>query len=147
MNSGGIVALRYAKEIHAIAGCPPSEALPRATIGFRFVTKDLADVQNFKPVALLQPSRAVGPLSITHCCCGYALSMFQSMKHLRPKAQAMQKSAPLFLKRVGDHYAKIDIQPMDGTCTLPNSSGHFAFFESKGFVGVLAVKEHGVLQL
>ncbi|WP_459568538.1 hypothetical protein [Cupriavidus sp. 8B] len=140
--------LRYAKEIQEIAICPPMAVQPLSTVGYRFVFQDLSNKRNFLPVALLQPDRILNDKQpITQCCSGYALSMFTSEENLAGKVRAAKKSAPMLLKRLGDHFVELAITAADGLCGEPSNTGHFDFFERVTFNATAAVRNHRRIDL
>lgn len=139
--------LRYAKEIQAIATCPPLTASPADTVGFRFAFPNLNDKNNFLPVALIKPERIHAGQPITQCCSGYALSMYTSAESLLQKVHAAKKTAPNLLKRLGNHFVELKITASDGLCGTPNGTGHFDFFERVNFVGPAAVLNHRSIDL
>lgn len=141
------LTLRYAEEIRSMGNCPPNSSLAREAIGFRFAFEDIHHRNNFLPVALIEPERVVGSQPVTKCCAGYSLSMFDSVDNLVGRARKIIKHAPLFLKKVGDHFVEVKIAPSDGICTAVNSIGHFDFFEADSFSARAAVVTHGRLPL
>jgi hypothetical protein len=138
-------ALKYAKNLKTISACPPVAAEQLDVTAFRFSFADKADQRNFQPVAIMQPSRLVCGHPIADCCSGYALSSYTSLTELQSRAKAGLRTSPLFLKRVGDHFAKFQISSNDGLCTQPGGSGHFDCHEFANFDGHAATTDHGLL--
>ena len=131
---------RYASQLSKVPSCPP----PASTqvVGFRIVFEKIDHPKNFKPLAILEPKRKVNGRPITDCCSGYGLSMYCSIQQLRAHVRAVLRTSPLFLKKVGDHYAEIQLSAADGRCSIPSGKGHFDFFEYSGFVATAAVAQH-----
>lgn len=75
----------------------------------------------------------------------YALSCFETLEGLKQLVKRMSKTSPQFLKRAGDHYAKMSIRNTDGMFTKPNAKSHFDFHEYITFVATTSVVEHGTL--
>lgn len=111
-------------------------------VGYRFVFKTLSDSRNFRPHALRWPDRQFHGKPYKECCEAYALSLWKSLPHLQAQVKKTREAAPLFLKKVGDHYAKLVLKPADGISTPAKASGHFSFFEASGFNATNAVTEH-----
>jgi len=136
--------LKYISEITKIAGCPPMSCQGSACQGYRFAPASLSD-KAFLPVALVTPQRILRGRPITQCCTAYSLSLFQTLDQLRKRAEEGKKTAPNFLKRVGDHFVRLDISASDGVSSAPNGHGHFDFFERVTFDALKCVVEHGEL--
>jgi hypothetical protein len=141
------VVLRYGTEIGEVDGCPPQGVQGLDIVGFRFAFGDIKHAHNWLPVAKIQPERTHSGQPITQCCTGYSLSVFESLDALTRKAKKVLATSPKFLKNVGDHFIALKISSADGVCTLPNTTGHFDFFEFQSFSGTEAVAEHARLPL
>ncbi|MFM0307127.1 hypothetical protein P0D71_04955 [Paraburkholderia sp. RL17-383-BIF-A] len=141
------VVLRYGTEIREVDGCPPQGVQGLDIVGFRFAFGDIKHAHNWLPVAKIQPERTHAGQPITQCCTGYSLSVFESLDALTRKAKKVLATSPKFLKNVGDHFIALKISSADGVCTLPNTTGHFDFFEFQSFSGTEAVAEHARLPL
>jgi len=142
-----VLQIRYAEQIKSIAGCPPPDVQALDTVGYRFAFDDVANEHNFLPVAVIQPERSHAGQSISQCCTGYSLSIFDSVENLAKRARKVLKTSPKFLERVGDHFIAMKIAAGDGFCTAPNGSGHFDFFEAASFSGPGSVIDHEGLPL
>ena len=142
------VPLKYAKEIQGIASCPGSLPAPRDMVGFRFVFANIDNPKNFQPVALLQPQRVLkNGTPVTDCCSAYALSMFSSLEAMRQKVGIASESSRLLMKRIGDHFAQVEIRAPNGLCGVPDRRGHFDFFERSTFDGIAATITRGRIPL
>jgi hypothetical protein len=140
--------LKYATEIRNIAKCPMHLNFSQIEVAYRFALADVESVKNFLPVARLQPERTLpGNKPIKDCCAGWSLSMYTTLEALQSKARKTIKTAPKFLKRVGDHYSQVKLTESCGLHTGPNSEGHFEFFERTTFDGRQALVSHGPLGL
>ncbi|WP_141684909.1 hypothetical protein [Burkholderia stabilis] len=139
--------LRYATEIKQLAACPPKGVSALDIVGFRFAFEDIEHPDNYLPVAVVKPERAIAGQPVTQCCTGYSLSVFDSLESLARKAQKALKTSPLFLRRVGDHFIRLKITPDAGVCTVPSDSGHFDLFEADSFSCRGAVLSHERLPL
>jgi hypothetical protein len=139
---------KYAEDLSRIADCPEKPNFKQIAVAFRFAHADLNSSANFLPTALLQPDRTVhGHKPIRDCCVGWSLSMFTSLEALEDRARKTIKTAPNFLKRVGDHYSQLKLSAVCGVHTAPSSNGHFEFFERTSFDGKSAVISRGKLSL
>lgn len=135
--------LKYYSYLRSSSDFPPHGVERRKKIGFRFVNEDLYHKDNFLPVAFISSRpRPEKEQSKKMRCGDYALSMFSSAEELARKAKSAKKSAPNFLKRVGDHFAKMMIDETDGICEKSNKTGHFNFYEDENFDGIDSVSEH-----
>jgi len=137
--------LRYAANITDLECCPPSEAVPKDIVGYRFAFDNLQHRNNFLPVAMIDPSRKLpgSNTSIADCCTGYSLSVFASKDFLKAKIEKAIKNNPKITKKLGDHYVAINIGRHDGLCTEPNRTGHFDFFEFLRYKAIDSVAEFG----
>ncbi len=141
---------KYSIEVQNIPNCPASgmqniQAAP--IVAYRFCSSDLNELNNRLPAARLTPSRELKGTPITTICSAFALSMYDSLGNLTNKARSALKSNPQYLKRIGDHYIEVRITQADGKCTIPNTSGHFDFFEYQGFNIITAIISHQVLPI
>lgn len=128
---------KYNDDLAAHAPCPPSGAVPRSFVGFRFAHKDYPE-SDFLPVGkMLGENR--------RCCLAFAVSIYDSIECARRAHASASKSAPQFKKRVGDFYCKIEIKPEHGVATPANERGHVSFFEYSGVNWRSLVADHGPL--
>lgn len=139
-------SLKYAQDLAKAINFPPPSLLPRGCEGFRFVHSDLNDGRNFLPVAFIPP-RSLAPTPAKPQASLYALSLFDTLDNLQTRARSACKTSPMFLKRVGTHFAKMVLSPTDGAATAPGNGGHFDFYEHLNFVALNAVAEHKELAL
>lgn len=131
--AGQSLRLKYALELQQVCDCPPASSQNPDCNAYRFAFDRLE--KSFTPIALLNPQRTVCGRPVVQCCEGYSLSMFETLEQLRKMAQAGLNRAPNFLKRIGDHFVHLKLTEVDGVRTLPNSKGHFEFFEATAFDG------------
>ncbi|WP_157376499.1 hypothetical protein [Burkholderia ubonensis] len=144
---GGKFVFRYAAEVRQVGCCPPESAASLDIVGFRFAFDDIEHPDNYLPLAKIKPERVIAGQPITQCCTGYSLSVFDSLESLARKAKKIVATSPKFLRRVGDHFVVLKINPDAGICTMPNDSGHFDLFEAENFSCRAAVLAHERLPL
>ena len=136
--------LKYSANIQKIDGCPPVECVSVDCQPYRFAFAKI-DNRAFTPVALINPQRTLRGRPVAQCCTCYSLSVFQTFEQLKARALEGLKNSPQFLKKIGDHFIRMDIRSVDGACTTPTGTGHFDFFEFATFDGPDSVREHGKL--
>jgi hypothetical protein len=141
------ITFKYSKELEATTDFSPATLVQKDQPGFRLVKSNLDDESNFLPQAILVPNRHVHGRSIAASATGFALSMFESLDLLKTRTRSILKNSPQFLKRVGNHYAQLDLTSEDGASTATNGTGHFDFFEDVTFVPKSAVVSHSELEL
>lgn len=140
--------LKYTARLKETTDFSSISCTPANGKGYRFVTSNLGDTNNFLPVALIQPGRVLnGGIPIESLSSGYALSMFDTLAGLMKKTRIALKASPLFLKRVGDHYAELQLSNADGICTAPAATGHYDFHEAIDFTPITVVTTHAILSL
>lgn len=141
-------AFKYATEMKDIEGCPLKETKTDIEVAYRFAFLAVKDTQNFLPIALLNPQRSMpGGKHIAKCCEAWSLSMFTTLEALQNKLKKVSETSPFFTKRVGEYFTQIKLTPSCGVHTVPNSSGHFEFFEKASFDGRMAVISHGKIAI
>jgi hypothetical protein len=142
MTTNAMPPLKYQNDIKKIVGCPSATCVPADVVCYRLVFSDISHRKNFLPVAILEPNRQISSSSIQQCCSAYALSVFKTLPQLKGHVAKVLKSAPQFLRKVGDHYVELQVTVNDGACGEYRSSGHFSFFEATGFSPAKAVRSH-----
>ncbi|MDR6741000.1 hypothetical protein J2X56_003024 [Herbaspirillum sp. 1173] len=125
---------KYSAELAKIKNCPPRDLQTSITEAYRFAMADINHRNNVLPVAKIKPDRVLpngGP--IVECCVAFSLSMYVSLGDIRRKLEMAGDTAPLMMKRLGNHYVKVLLKDSDGQHTNPNRYGHFEFFERDQF--------------
>lgn len=112
--------LKYEEELGKHPCCPPLDAREREATLYRFVHEEPCHPNNWRPPALIRPSRSVG-------CAGYALSFFTSAESARSHYQRNRDKRPNFPKIVGTQLATVPISDKHGRLTP--GSGHVDLFE------------------
>ena len=137
-------SFKYHSTISAISNCPPSASGSPLSVSYRFCHADLKHPSNTLPIAEIHKN-SLPPRRPN--CSSYALSMFVSLETLKARAKAGISNSPQFLKKIGDHYVKIELSSTAGRQTVPNSDGHFDLHEYASFNLHAAVQEHRQLVL
>lgn len=143
-SSPSSISFKYHSNISTLKNCPPTvSGLPLA-VGYRFGDSDINHPNNGLPVAVKNKNNS------THHrpnCSSYALSMYVSLDTLKARARCGVNYSPQFLKKIGDHYLKIQLSESSGRQTAPNADGHFDLHEYSSFNLQAAVQEHRLLIL
>ena len=120
--------LQNAEMLAAIPNCPGT-ASGRDCKAYRFVHSDKAHVNNFLPLALIDPARKL-PGDIERCS-SYALSLYETREQAVTDYNNIKKVAKKFPKQAGDCVAEVTLRPIDGVATSTDHRGHFDFFPNK----------------
>ena len=122
----------YLKEFD---NCPSTECKTIEIQAFRWIFDDINNPDNFKPVLLITPARINDQKfdKNEQKCCGYALSLFNTLENARNKFINISNRNKCFETQVGDNVAEITIEEHEGVATEPSTNksnlGHFEFFE------------------
>lgn len=132
---------KYGKELRTIEGCPFDAGASFQDASYRIVRADIKNDQNFKPVAIVYPTRFANRDERCRCA-SWGLSLFETRNQLSKHIAKMEQTNRLWRKLVGDHGVKLKLSDAHGRRTKCNAAGHFTFFEYVDFEPSDVIEEH-----
>ncbi len=121
---------KYQSYLENIPDCPPENYSEMAKSAFRWLHETLDNDNNFKPVLLQSPKRA---LNMNHLkrCKGYGLSLFDTANGAIERYFELVASKPNLIDTLGNSLGEVTLTSKDGVGSEPeaNNNGHFTFHE------------------
>jgi hypothetical protein len=121
---------KYNLHLQNIPDCPPESYSEINKSAFRWLHEDVENDNNFRPVLLLSPKRALN-LNHLNKCKGYGLSFFDTAKGAIDRYLELIASKPNLIEAFGNSLGEIALTIQDGVGSEPetNNNGHFTFHE------------------
>ncbi len=121
---------KYQSYLENIPDCPPVNYSEMAKPAFRWLHETLDNDNNFKPVLLQSPKRALNMNHLNRCK-GYGLSLFDTANGAIEQYLELVASKPNLIETLGSSLGEISLTPKDGVGSEPeaNNNGHFTFHE------------------
>jgi hypothetical protein len=121
---------KYQLYLENIPDCPPENYSEINKSAFRWLHEEIDNDNNFKPVLLQSPKRA---LNMNHLnkCKGYGLSLFNTANGAIERYLDIIASKPNLIETFGNSLGEISLTNKDGVGSEPetNNNGHFTFHE------------------
>jgi hypothetical protein len=123
---------KYCQHISQINNCPPPSCGNVNRKAYRFTFEDINNVNNFLPVAIINPQRFTPSNSPdSMLCSSYGLSLYDTFDHAKQRLTSLAKTiSKTGYNRVGTHVAEGDIDINDGVASEIGRDGHFTLHES-----------------
>jgi hypothetical protein len=121
---------KYQSYLENIPDCPPENYSEIAQSAFRWLHETIDNDNNFKPVLLQSPKRALNMNHLNRCK-GYGLSLFDTPNGAIERYLELIASKPNLIETLGDSLGEISLALKDGVGSEPeaNNNGHFTFHE------------------
>ena len=119
--------LKYLDVISTLPNCPPPLYSNGARQAYRLVFEAKDHPDNFRPPAVIQPSRKWK--NEDDQCDAFALSLYISMESLIAAMGALERTFKQLRKRMGDRIAAGEVVDTDGVMNEPEQDGHFNLHE------------------
>ena len=121
---------KYQFYLDNISDCPPENYSALNKPAFRWLHEDIDNANNFTPVLLLSPKRALNMNHINRCK-GYGLSLFDTSNGAIDRYRELIDSKPNLADTLGNSLGEITLTFHDGIGSEPetNNNGHFTFHE------------------
>jgi hypothetical protein len=113
--------------LRGLDDCPPNNARPTESIGFRFVFNPI-DGQSF----LIPAERDTERFEEDPTCPQCGLSMYTTLEEAKAAFKRLIDKIPQIGTLLGDHVAEVKLSREHGVQTEPNTLGHFALYEYEG---------------
>jgi hypothetical protein len=133
---------KYAASYAQIQNCPCTADTSFAETSFHIVKAKIDHPKNFLPRAKRDPKSLQKVTTAEELCKSWALSMFEKAEQLKAHILKVERHAPMFRKRVGDHGVELTISAKHGRRTGSTGNGHFTFFEYSQFDASQAIVKH-----
>lgn len=125
---------KYSEFTSQIIGCPPTHYRNEEITVFRWVHENMRHINDFLPVAFINPKRVNDPtIDLAHKCRSYGLSLYNSVANAQKQYNAIIAQNPRLVQQIGEYIAEAQLAKSDGVISPADPrTGHMTFHEYAG---------------